>query len=135
MKKRYHRFMVVMGICLFTALVTPAWSDTTAPEHQDTAGQAVTQSEALSDPSSDENFFEDRFFDEDLDDPDTRQVADPLYYFNYGMYVVNDKLYYYVLKPVATGYKSVMPLPARKGIRNFFHNLMFPVRFVNNLLQ
>jgi phospholipid-binding lipoprotein MlaA len=51
------------------------------------------------------------------------------------MYVVNDNLYYYVLKPVATGYKTVMPTPARKGIRNFFHNLMFPIRFVNNLLQ
>lgn len=135
MKKRYHRLMVIMGICLFTALVSPAWSDTTAPEHQDTSREAVTQSEPRSDPFSEEDFFEDRFFDEGLDDPGTMQVADPLYYFNYAMYVVNDNLYYYVLKPVATGYKSVMPLPARKGIRNFFHNLMFPVRFVNNLLQ
>jgi phospholipid-binding lipoprotein MlaA len=58
-----------------------------------------------------------------------------LFYFNYAMYVVNDHLYFYVLKPVATGYKTVMPPPARKGIRNFFHNLMFPIRFVNNLLQ
>ncbi|MEX1312613.1 MAG: VacJ family lipoprotein [Desulfotignum sp.] len=130
MKTKYHRLMGILLICLFTALVSPAWSDTTAPDNQVTAGQAVTKKEPLSDP-----FSEDDFFEEDLDDPDSRQVADPLYYFNYTMYVVNDRLYFYVLKPVATGYKTVMPLPARKGIRNFFHNLMFPIRFVNNLLQ
>jgi phospholipid-binding lipoprotein MlaA len=130
MKTKYHRLIVIMGICLFAALASQAWSDTTAPENQDTAAQTVSESQPLSDTFSEEDFF-----DEDLNDPDSRRVADPLYYFNYAMYVVNDNLYYYVLKPVATGYKTVMPLPARKGIRNFFHNLMFPVRFVNNLLQ
>ncbi len=80
-------------------------------------------------------FEEEDFFENDpvatLEDP----VPDPLFHFNYAMYVVNDRLYYYFLKPVAKGYKAVMPLPARKGIRNFFHNLKFPIRFVNNLLQ
>jgi phospholipid-binding lipoprotein MlaA len=28
-----------------------------------------------------------------------------------------------------------MPKPARKGIKNFFHNLLMPVRFVNCALQ
>lgn len=66
---------------------------------------------------------------------ETPSVADPIYYFNYAMYAFNDTLYFYALKPIARGYKAITPLPVRNGINNFFHNLMFPVRFVNNLLQ
>jgi phospholipid-binding lipoprotein MlaA len=117
--------MVVTGICVLTALGSPAWSDTPSIENTMTARKAAVESE----------FFEDDFFKEDLTDSTTDQVADPLYYFNYAMYKVNDNLYFYLIKPVARGYKTVVPLPARKGIGNFFHNLMFPIRFVNNLLQ
>ena len=80
--------------------------------------------------------LDDDFFDEDFDDTkQIQQVADPLYYFNYAMYSFNDFLYFGALKPLATGYKAVTPTALRKGVRNFFHNLLFPVRFVNNLLQ
>jgi len=73
---------------------------------------------------------------EDFEDPlETKTVSDPLYAFNYLMYSVNDFLYFNALKPIATGYKTIMPVPARKGLNNFFHNLVFPVRFVNNILQ
>ncbi len=70
-----------------------------------------------------------------MDSKDTRMVPDPLYYVNYVMYTFNDVLYFVILKPVATGYKLITPHPVRRGLFNFFHNLMFPVRFVNNLLQ
>lgn len=63
------------------------------------------------------------------------QVADPLYYWNKGMYHFNDKLYFWVMKPVAQGYKAVTPGFLRTGLSNFFNNLGTPVRFVNNLLQ
>lgn len=62
-------------------------------------------------------------------------VPDPLFWFNYGMYRFNDKLYYWALKPVATGYRAVLPEPVRTGIAHFFYNLMFPVRFINSFLQ
>ena len=80
--------------------------------------------------------FEDDLFDEYEDEAQQAQmVADPLYYFNYAMYGVNDFLYFYAFKPLAQGYKFVVPTVARHGIKNFFHNLLFPVRFVNCLLQ
>jgi len=80
--------------------------------------------------------LDDDFFDEDFDETkQTQQIADPLYYFNYAMYSFNDFLYFAALKPLATGYKAITPTAFRKGVRNFFHNLLFPVRFVNNLLQ
>lgn len=63
------------------------------------------------------------------------EVPDPLEPWNRIMYYVNDKLYFWVLKPVAQAYKDVTPEPARIGLRNFFHNLTTPIRFVNCLLQ
>ncbi len=62
-------------------------------------------------------------------------VPDPLYWFNYSMYHFNDKLYFWGLKPLAQGYKFVAPVELRRGINNFFYNILFPVRLVNNLLQ
>jgi len=62
-------------------------------------------------------------------------VPDPLEPMNRAFFAFNDKLYFWVLKPVATGYKTVVPEEARVCVRNFFQNLSFPVRFVNNLFQ
>jgi phospholipid-binding lipoprotein MlaA len=63
------------------------------------------------------------------------EIADPLEPFNRAMYHFNDKLYFWVLKPVAQGYGKVVPEPARISVSNFFKNLAFPIRFVNCLLQ
>ena len=60
-------------------------------------------------------------------------IADPLEPFNRAMYHFNDKLYFWVFKPVAQGYK-VVPEGVRVSVSNFFANLTFPVRFVNCLL-
>lgn len=87
-------------------------------------------------PRTDHEASDDDLFDEyDTDSEEIQMVADPLYHFNYAMYTVNDFLYFYAIKPVAQGYKFVVPTPVRSGISNFFHNLLFPVRFVNNILQ
>ena len=47
-------------------------------------------------------------------------IADPLEPFNRAMYHFNDKLYFWVLKPVAQGYNKVVPEAARVGVKNFF---------------
>ncbi len=62
-------------------------------------------------------------------------IADPLEPFNRAMFHFNDKLYFWVFKPLAQGYKKVVPEPARKGVDNFFTHLGFPVRFISRLLQ
>lgn len=81
------------------------------------------------------NLDDDLFGEYDTGQDDAQMVADPIYYFNYAMYGMNDFLYFYAFKPVAQGYKFIMPTPARRGINNFFNNLLFPVRFVNCVLQ
>jgi len=62
-------------------------------------------------------------------------LADPLEPVNRAFFKFNDKLYFWVLKPVATGYNVVVPEDARVGVRNFFSNVTTPVRLVNCLLQ
>lgn len=88
---------------------------------------------------------EDLLFDDELDDfddldelggdEDFYTVADPLEPFNRAMFYVNDKLYFWAFKPIASGYRAVTPQMMRIGIRNFFINLLGPVRVVNNILQ
>jgi phospholipid-binding lipoprotein MlaA len=51
------------------------------------------------------------------------------------MFTFNDRLYFWVLKPVGRGYRAVVPRVARTGVQNFFHNLTTPGRFVSDLLQ
>jgi phospholipid-binding lipoprotein MlaA len=62
-------------------------------------------------------------------------IADPLEPVNRAFFHFNDKLYFWVLKPVATGYSWVMPEKLRICVRNFFSNIYMPVRAVNCLLQ
>ncbi len=66
---------------------------------------------------------------------DLETIADPLEPINRAFYHFNDKLYFWLLKPVATGYKAVTPEKVRVGVKNIFYNLAFPIRFVNCLLQ
>lgn len=62
-------------------------------------------------------------------------IPDPLEPLNRVFFEFNDRLYFWILKPVGTGYAYVVPLTARVSIRNFFTNLIMPIRAVNCLLQ
>lgn len=62
-------------------------------------------------------------------------IYDPLEPMNRAFFQFNDKLYFWVMKPVATGYKFVVPQVARVSIRNFFSNLVMPIRAISCLLQ
>jgi phospholipid-binding lipoprotein MlaA len=75
------------------------------------------------------------FLDEEEEYEEVAVVADPLEGWNRGMFHVNDKLYFWILKPVASGYKRITPEVMRRGVKNFFYNLTFPIRFVSSVLQ
>jgi phospholipid-binding lipoprotein MlaA len=74
------------------------------------------------------------FFDEETEE-EVVEVADPLLPLNRAMFHFNDRLYFWVLKPVARGYRAVIPTPVRSGVRNFFHNLTMPIRMLSCILQ
>ncbi len=63
------------------------------------------------------------------------EIFDPLSGYNRLMTSFNDKFFINVLNPVAEGYAYITPETMRIGINNFFENILFPVRFSNNLLQ
>ena len=60
---------------------------------------------------------------------------DPLEPMNRGIYKFNDSVDKAVLKPVAQGYKAVLPSPVRTGVTNFFSNIDDLFVAANNLLQ
>ena len=63
------------------------------------------------------------------------QQSDPWEGFNRAMFNFNDALDRAIVKPVAQGYRYVMPDIAERGVHNFFENLGDVVTMVNNLLQ
>lgn len=83
-----------------------------------------------------EEFDEEEFeeFDE-ITKNTNNEIFDPLSGYNRVITSFNDKVYIHILNPIATTYSKVLPNNARVGIANFFNNLLFPINFVNNLLQ
>jgi phospholipid-binding lipoprotein MlaA len=94
----------------------------------------ITSAEAIDSFKDDVNnetadqLDEDEYEEEDM-------IADPLEPWNRMMFTFNDRLYFWVLKPVARAYSAVFEEDFRIMIRSFFQNLAAPIRIVNNLLQ
>lgn len=86
-------------------------------------------SDAGEESDFDEDFFEDEFGEDKV------EIADPLATWNRAMFHFNDKLYFWLLKPVARAYKAITPEIFRIGVKNFFRNLATPIRLANCILQ
>ena len=137
----FDRFLIII-ISFFIFFASPLHAEQTAtPESEPNVSiteveatdndQIGAEAPAIEEPVEDEDFA----LEEEFGTPETKEVFDPLSGYNRAMTKVNDKLYFWVLKPVAKGYRFVVPTTARRGIVRFFNNLLFPVRFVNNILQ
>jgi phospholipid-binding lipoprotein MlaA len=64
-----------------------------------------------------------------------RDPRDPLEPVNRKVFQFNDAVDKAITKPVAQGYRAVVPPPVRGGITNFFGNFRDVTTAVNNLLQ
>ncbi len=123
----------VIGICGST----PAYAENLAHENEN---NFLIMAAADNDADSKETVVAaDDFYDDELlfldEDEEILDVYDPLEPINRGIFWFNDKLYFYLLKPVAKGYRWVMPDPLMLGIGNFFSNLASPMRIINAGLQ
>jgi len=78
---------------------------------------------------------EDDFLNEFQDELEVKKQSDPFGGYNRVMTKFNDGVYEYFLLPVSNGYKELTNEDVRESVSNFLDNLLFPVRFVNNLLQ
>ena len=66
---------------------------------------------------------------------DERAESDPWESLNRSLFSVNRTIDNVSTKPLAKGYRAIIPDPARKGISNFFSNLVAPRSAINNFLQ
>jgi phospholipid-binding lipoprotein MlaA len=85
--------------------------------------------EAAPAPAAEEEEFEDEYATKKA------SVSDPFERVNRTIFNFNTTVSNHVLRPISRGYDAVMPAPARRGIRSFFDNLEFPVRFAGCVLQ
>jgi phospholipid-binding lipoprotein MlaA len=141
MKNRLNIILFIFGLALFlTSGCAHNRASTTSPANKtiDSATASSDQNLSLSAKSipslaeEEEDLLDE--LEEEYEDNSTR-ISDPLVSWNRAMFHFNDKLYLWALKPVAKGYRAVTPMLFRTGVRNFFNNLMAPIRFVNCLLQ
>ena len=151
MKKFHHieSFLSLIFLCFFLAagyaygsqqssVVVPQAASSSVPVLPVSNSDKVPvkspdkSADAIKDEYKDEDdldYANDKIKDEKV------EIADPLEPVNRVTHQFNDKLYFWALKPVAQGYKAVVPEPARIGVKNFFSNLGFPSRFLSCLLQ
>ncbi len=90
------------------------------------------EGESIDDEFEDEMAEE---LDKEFAEQESEAVSDPFSGYNRAMTVFNDKLFTLVLDPVGRSFRFVLPEYSRQGIANFFDNLLYPVRLINNLLQ
>jgi len=88
---------------------------------------------ALPDQELDRDEYEDPFAR--LDETPAGEAHDPWEPFNTVMFEFNRKVDKYALKPVAEAYNFVLPDAVQVGIDNFFRNVRFVPRFMNNVFQ
>jgi len=108
--------------------------DTNLATSHDGGGPVMLAESGSSGTSATDDDDEDMSFLYD-EDEETIDVYDPLEGFNRGMFWFNDKLYFYLMKPIARGMRVVIPEPLLLGMRNFMSNLGSTTRIVNAGLQ
>ncbi|CAB1067857.1 Outer-membrane-phospholipid-binding lipoprotein MlaA [Olavius algarvensis Delta 1 endosymbiont] len=138
MKKLWSIAAVLFFLMCFSTNPVGAFNDEATLYLAQQAIQDTPAAEILDQVAEDEeDEYDDEYDDEDeyAEDEDVELIPDPWIEMNQGLYAFNDKLYFWLLKPVAKGYGLIIPPELRQGIVNAFYNIRFPVRFINCLLQ
>ncbi len=112
--------LLLLALLLFTSPLVLA--NGMSDESPTPAGPAQAADDDMSD------------FDDEFDEEEEVEICDPFERINRGIFWFNDKLYFYLMKPVVRGYR-VVPEPARRSVGNFFSNVATPGRFINAGLQ
>jgi phospholipid-binding lipoprotein MlaA len=103
------------------------------------ADSAVTSGEAVKEPASNARDGEAAVAEEAGPPPEEaaeeKPLPDPLEPVNRFFFTFNDRFYFWVMKPASKVYGTVVPEWGRVRVRNVFHNVAMPIRFVSALLQ
>ena len=112
-------------------------TEESAEKKSEAPGSEVLDEAETEGEDEDDDEYDDEYDDDDeyADEEDVELIPDPFIEMNTGLFHFNDKMYFWVLKPVSRGYGFIIPEELRVAIRNAFYNIRFPVRFINCLLQ
>jgi phospholipid-binding lipoprotein MlaA len=138
--------MIAAALWIFCGCAAQSKARSAAPsaaaaDATDASAQAAPAPAAGKDASKDMTADEKSLLNDDFDQADEPEaqegytVADPIEPVNRAMFAFNDKLYSWLLRPLALGYRKVTPRIMRTGVQNFFTNLAAPIRVVNCVLQ
>jgi phospholipid-binding lipoprotein MlaA len=132
MIRRFATGLLLAALLLLGAGSALAASSDAADESNQVAQLSDMRGAGAAVDAANADDFDD--FDDEYSDTGNL-VADPLKGWNTVWFYFNDAMYHGVFKPVAKGYAWAIPAKPRQWVRNFFTNMLFPVRFVNDILQ
>lgn len=134
---------VIVAVAIFSA---PLWAQS-VPFEKETKDEpqavlVVAQAQPEQEDLEEGDGVADEFIDledletgEDFAGEESVRIADPLEPWNRVWYHFNDKLYFWMFKPMAQGYRAVVPEGFRSSFSNFYVNTTAPVRIFNSLFQ
>ena len=115
------------------AVQTPVQTAPAAPQPSQSGTPEL--SDPLADPAAASSAPEATQSDQPVTVVEGRTPGDPLEGFNRKMFNQQQKFDKAIFRPVAMGYKHVVPKPVRSGLRNAISNVGEPIVFLNYLLQ
>lgn len=124
-----YLFFTLIILITFQGCKNNHLHNSTLHQNKQSGASQVISTLENNDTSNFNNEFEDEF-DQDID-----VKPDPFRVYNQAMTTFNGTIFLYGLNPVAKAYAYVVPEPLRIGVANVIHNIQYPVRLVNNLLQ
>ncbi len=127
-----HRTQSVAPVKSETPVVESQATPSTAPVFEPADSVEETESVEEIGDEFDDSFADD--FEESFEEEQIA-VADPLEPVNRVFFTFNDKLYFWVFKPVAKTFKVVVPEEIRTSTGNALDNIKAPIRITNSLLQ
>jgi phospholipid-binding lipoprotein MlaA len=133
---------IIIAIMVFPV---PVWAESSVPQ-EEAQGEsqpplmiAQVQPESGSEEIDDDSVVVDDLEDfeegEQVLEAESVSIADPLQPWNRMWHHFNDKAYFWMFKPIAQGYRVVVPEGFRISFSNFYTNATAPVRIFNSLFQ
>jgi len=115
--RRFQKWLVLLAFLLLSACAHGKAAHLEPREAENVDERSMT------DEAESEDFAQEETF------------SDPLESWNRLIFHFNDKLYFWVMKPLSKGYNAVVPQEGRVSIRNAFQNIRMPIRAVSSFLQ
>jgi len=135
--KFLYLYLIIIFFTLQGCSTTQAEPQPNNSQVEATDTTSSTSSEQLPDTPKTEEQTEtvDNEFEDEFSEAEITETSDPLSGYNRSMTSFNDAFFTYALNPVSKAYAVIIPQPFRIGVSNFIHNINYPIRLVNNLLQ